>query len=103
MNYLPKKELCAGHKVFRRIDGYKYYKNYRTPKPNKRCPYCPEFRRVKLSNRVRDMEVKYGQADSCTGDSGGPLWKWMKVNNKKKASIIHLFSFPEINMIYYQT
>ena len=103
MNYLPKKELCAGHKIARRIDAYKYYENHTKPKKNRECPYCPEFERVKLSNRVWDKEIKYGQADSCTGDSGGPLWKWMNVNKKRKARIMHLFSFPIIDMIYYYT
>merc|ERR1712064_86753 len=36
MKYLPDKELCAGHKVYRRIDAYKYYKNYKRPRSNRR-------------------------------------------------------------------
>ena len=102
MKYLPDKELCAGHKVYRRIDAYKYYKNYKRPKSNRRCPYCPEFRRVTVSKHRWNMEVKYGQTDSCTGDSGGPLWKWMRQNNKKKARTIHLCSLLHISMIDFQ-
>ena len=102
MKYLPDKELCAGHKVFRRIDAYKYYKNSKWPRSNKRCPYCPDFRRVKLSKHGWNREVKYGQTYSCTGDSGGPLWKWMRQNNKKKARIIHLCSLLHISMIDFQ-
>ena len=98
MDYLPTKELCAGNKFYRRIDAYKYYKNKRMPRSNRYCPYCPEFQRVRLSNRIWDKEIKFGQTDSCMGDSGGPLWKWMKVKKKKKARIMHLFSVVEISL-----
>ena len=30
-----------------------------------------------LNIRKRDYEVRYGETDSCTGDSGAPLWKWV--------------------------
>ena len=91
MSYLPKKELCAGHKIYRRIDGYKYYKRASTPRKNRRCPLCPKFKRVRLAKRFQEKEVKYGQTDSCTGDSGGPLWKWIG-KKKPRARVIHLFS-----------
>ena len=64
------REICAGHKVFRRIDKYRFMPKRRRKK----------FRRMPISERKRDNEVRYGQSDSCTGDSGGPLWKWMGKN-----------------------
>ena len=85
MGFLPKREICAANKYIRRIDAYiHYYRGKRKkPRANPKCPFCPRFRRVKLANRVKDKEIKYGKTDSCSGDSGGPLWKWMgKVNTK---------------------
>ena len=85
--YLPEKELCAGNKVYHRIDGYNYYQNYTSPLKNRRCPYCPKFRRTSLRNRKK-RENNY----SCEGispNSGAPLWKWM-TNKTKKARILHL-------------
>ena len=92
VKYVPKKELCAGNRFFRRIDAYRYYPMSIRPKANKYCPYCPEFQRVNLADRKEDTEVKYGLTDACGGDSGGPLWKWMG-KKKPRARFIHLFSY----------
>ena len=91
MEFLPKREICAANKYIRRIDAYvHYYRGKLTePRANKKCPYCPKFRRVKLANRVKDDVVRYKTTDSCVGDSGGPLWKWMGGTNKK-AKLTHL-------------
>jgi hypothetical protein len=91
MGFLPSRELCAANKYIRRIDRYEYYKYLKRKKPraNQKCPFCPRFRRLKLANRVKDKEIKYGETDSCSGDSGGPLWKWMGKSNQK-ATVPHL-------------
>ena len=52
--YVPKKELCAGNRFFRRIDAYRYYPRRSRPRANKKCPYCPKFQRVKLADRKED-------------------------------------------------
>ena len=36
-----------------------------------------------MKERHRDQEVRYGKSDTCMGDSGGPLWKWMGKSNPK--------------------
>ena len=79
MGFLPNREICAANRYIRRIDAYIHYYRGRRKKPraNPKCPFCPRFRRVKLANRVKDKEIRYGKTDSCSGDSGGPLWKWM--------------------------
>ena len=85
MGFLPKREICAANKYTRRIDAYIHYYGGKRKKPraNPKCPFCPKFRRVKTEKRVKDKEIRYGKTDSCSGDSGGPLWKWMgKVNTK---------------------
>ena len=56
-------EMCAGHKIFRRIDAY------RRPSRKKR----KIFKRLPKSARKRDYEVRYGRTDSCAGDSGAML------------------------------
>lgn len=77
----PRIEICAGKKVFRRKDRYKVYYKKSSKRTSKRTiPY--KFRRLPLSQRLRDKTVKYGGTDACTGDSGGPLWKWF---GKKRA------------------
>ena len=94
VKYVPKKELCAGNRFFRRIDAYRYYPKRSWPRASKKCPYCPNFQRVKLTDRKRDNEVKYGLTDSCGGDSGGPLWKWIgKKNQTQRARFLHLLSW----------
>ena len=91
MGFLPKREICAASRYIRRIDAYiHYYRGKRKkPRANAKCPYCPRFRRVKLEKRVKDEEIRYGKTDSCSGDSGGPLWKWMGKTNPK-ATVMHL-------------
>ena len=93
MGFLPKREICAASRYTRRIDAYIHYYRGRRKKPraNRKCPFCPRFRRLKLANRVKDKEIKYGKTDSCSGDSGGPLWKWMGKKNPKANS--HAFTF----------
>ena len=98
VKYVPKKELCAGNRFFRRIDAYRYYPKSHRPKANKYCPYCPEFQRVKLADRKEDTEVKYGLTDACGGDSGGPLWKWMG-KKKPRARFLHLLSYISFSSI----
>ena len=56
-------EMCAGYKIFRRIDAY------RRPFRKKR----KIFKRLPKSARKRDYEVRYGRTDSCAGDSGAML------------------------------
>ena len=65
------------------------------PRANPKCPYCPSFRRVKLANRVKDKEIRYIKTDICSGDSGGPLWKWMGNGNPKANS-------PTFTFLYFQ-
>ena len=88
MGFLPNREICAASRYTRRVDAYiHYYRGRRKkPKANRKCPFCPKFRRVKLAKRVKDKEIKYGKTDSCAGDSGGPLWKWMGKDNPKANS-----------------
>ena len=87
LGFLPGRELCAAYKYIRRIDGYKYCPECKKPKASKKCRFCPKFRRIKLEDRKRDKEIKYGSSDSCTGDSGGPLWKWQWKGKKPKATV----------------
>ena len=91
MGFLPKREICAAKRYIQKIGTYiYYYKGKRkTPRANKRCPFCPTFQKDKLANRVKDVEIRYGKNDSCVGDSGGPLWKWMGTSNPK-ATVPHL-------------
>ena len=91
MGFLPKREICAANRYIRRIDAYIHYYGgkRKKPRPNPKCPFCPRFRRVKLEKRVKDKEIRYGKTDSCSGDSGGPLWKWMGKTNPK-ATVMHL-------------
>ena len=101
MGFLPNREMCAASRYIRRIDAYiHYYKGKRKkPRANPKCPFCPRFRRVKLDKRVKDKEIKYGKTDSCSGDSGGPLWKWMG-KTKPKATVMHLHFLEFLIKIY---
>jgi hypothetical protein len=94
MGFLPKREICAAKRYIQRIDAYiHYYRGKRKkPRANLKCPFCPRFRQVKSANRVKDKEIRYGNSDSCVGDSGGPLWKWMGATNPK-ATVTHLHFF----------
>ena len=83
IGFLPKRELCAGKKYIERIDAYTYNQQDAL------------FKRVKLKNQVNDTKIKYGKIDSCVGDSGGPLWKWMG-ESKPKAKVPHLQFFKFI-------
>ena len=71
--YSPNRELCAANAYRRRIDGYRYYPRHKKPIASRKCPFCPKFRRIKLADRKKDKEIRYGRTDSCGGDSGGPL------------------------------
>ena len=88
MEFLPKLEICAAKRYIQRIDTYiHYYRGKRKkPRANPKCPFCPRFRQVKRANGVKDKEIRYGKTDSCVGDSGGPLWKWMGKTNPKANS-----------------
>ena len=77
IGFLPKTELCAGKKYIERIDTYTYNQQDAL------------FKRVKLKNQVNDTKIKYGKIDSCVGDSGGPLWKWMGESKPKAKSHIY--------------
>ena len=120
-------ELCAAHKIFRRIDAYRLkYSSmnwvfllissrikpnlFSLPVYDERTAFlsfskqkeffyksCSEiisslkkcfkrrnnkkkklkFFRLPLNKRKKDRETKYGETDSCQGDSGAPLWKWI--------------------------
>ena len=76
--FLPKKELCAGKKYIERIDAYTY--NHQDAL----------FKQVKLKNQVNDTKINYGKIDSCVGDSGGPLWKWMGESKPKAKSHVYI-------------
>ena len=86
MGFLPNREICAASKYILRIDAYILYYRSKKPRANRKCPFCPRFRRAKLANRVKDKKIRYGKTDSCVGDSGGPLWKWMGKTNPKANS-----------------
>ena len=88
MGFLPNREICAASRYIRRIDAYIHYYGGKRKKPraNPKCPYCPIFRRVKLAKRVKDKGIIYGKTDSCVGNSGGPLWKWMQGKTNPKAN-----------------
>ena len=86
MGFLPNREICAASKYIPRIDAYILYYRSKKPRANRKCPFCPRFRQAKLANRVRDKKIRYGKTDSCVGDSGGPLWKWMGKTNPKANS-----------------
>ena len=59
-------EMCAGHKIFRRIDAYR--------RPSSKFRKKRKiFKRLPKSARKRDYEVRYGRTDSCAGDSGAML------------------------------
>ena len=100
MKYVPKKELCAGNRFFRRIDAYRYYPGRSRPRANRICPYCPNFQRVRLADRKEDKKVRYGLTDSCGGDSGGPLWKWIgKKNQTQRVRFLHLLLYSSFSNI----
>ena len=84
MGFLPNREICAASRYIRRIDAYiHYYRGKRKkPRANPKCPLCPRFQQV----RVKDKGIRYSNSDSCVGDSGGPLWKWMGKTNPKANS-----------------
>ena len=44
---------------------------------NKSTRKKKKFIRLPLNKRKKDRETKYGETDSCQGDSGAPLWKWI--------------------------
>ena len=105
MGFLPKREICAANKYTRRIDAYIHYYGGKRKKPraNPKCPFCPKFRRVKTEKRVKDKEIRYGKTDSCSGDSGGPLWKWMgKVNTKANSPTFTLSRIFNSNAIIFK-
>ena len=52
-------EMCAGYKIFRKIDAYRRHRK--------------TFKRLPKSARKRDYEVRYGRTDTCAGDSGAML------------------------------
>ena len=100
MGFLPNREICAASKYIRRIDAYIHYFRGKRKKPraNPKCPYCPRFRQNKLANRAKDNEIRYGKTDSCVGDSGGPLWKWIGKSPEQKVPPHHaciLFQIPK--------
>ena len=74
-----RKEMCAGHKIFRRIDAYRRLSS----KSRKKRKI---FKRLPKSARKRDYEVRYGRTDSCAGDSGAML---PDIVEKKFSSIKH--------------
>ena len=80
MGFLPNREICAASKYIRRSDAYIHYYRSKKPRAHRKCPFCPRFRQA---NRVQDKKIRYGKTDSCVGDSGGPLWKWMGKTNPK--------------------
>ena len=92
MGFLSEREICAASKHVRRIYAYKYHNNTRTiihiGKNRNSKKKNRNFKRVELSN---DTEIKYRKTD-CSGDSGGPLWKWMgKSNPMAKVSNLPFF------------
>ena len=96
MKYSSRKELCAANKIYRLIDAYKYYPERTRPNASPKCPYCPIFQRVKRVEPIQDKKIKYGMTDSCGGDSGGPLWKWIG-KKKSRARTLHLHSYYSIH------
>ena len=92
MGFLPNREICAANKYIQRIDAYVH--NYRRKcfKPRANKTYCPTFRRVIPANRVMDNKISYKNADFCSDNSGGPLWKWMG-RSDQKATVSHLHCF----------
>ena len=63
-----RKEMCAGHKIFRRIDAYRRSRSKSKSRKKRKI-----FKRLPKSARKRDYEVRYGRTDSCAGDSGAML------------------------------
>ena len=59
-------EMCAGYKIFRKIDAYRRHR-----KTFKRLP----------KKRKRDYEVRYGRTDTCAGDSGAMLLDIVEKNS----------------------
>ena len=82
--FLPDRELCAAKRYVRYIDVYKYYPRRKIPSASRKCPFCPKFQRVRFPLENKDKEIRYGRVDSCSGDSGGPLWKWQTKKGTKK-------------------
>ena len=99
MGFLPNREICAAHKYIRRIDAY-IHTFRKKPRANRKCPYCPRFRQAKLANRVKDKKIRYGKTDSCIGDSGGPLWKWMGKTKTNPKANSPTFTFLSIQNSY---
>lgn len=67
MNVSLSVELCAGKKVERKKEAFLAQKDQNDQFV---------FEQVK-ANRQLMHDVTYGGQDACTGDSGGPLWKWI--------------------------
>ena len=90
IRFLPKTELCAGRKYIQRIDAYTYKRQGTLQNPM--------INQVQHQNQVNDTKIKYGKIESCVGDSGGPLWKWMG-ESKPKATVphLHFFKFKQFN------
>ena len=96
--FLPGSELCAASRVIRLVARFKYYPKWKRIKPraSKKCPYCPKFRKIRGTEK--DKKIQYGKTDTCSGDSGGPLWKWIGKQPEQKVPPHHaciLFQIPK--------
>lgn len=73
-------ELCAGNEIVRLVDTFKMKQRG-----------APKFVR---DEKKQDIDTKFGETDSCKGDSGSPLWTWHDVDKKgrEKAVVVGVVS-----------
>ena len=79
-------ELCAGHRITVRQDEFLAEKAASNDAAD-----AWKFQRGPEKRLGVNSNVTYGGRDSCTGDSGGPLWKWVG-KSKTRAFIIGVVS-----------
>ena len=77
LNVDIRKEFCAGRRYVIRVDRYKKRKNRQA------------FRHMPKET----TKAGYGGTDACFGDSGGPIWKWVRTDRgERRAFLIGIVS-----------
>ena len=82
MNVSTDIELCAGKKFVHSTDHFWAKKKGPIVSSEEKQDFSFEPVQNHTSHNLTDARVtSYGGQDACTGDSGGPLWKWVGKKN----------------------
>ncbi|XP_071749552.1 uncharacterized protein [Lepeophtheirus salmonis] len=76
----PDTEICAANRVFMKSTKYKALRLK-----------LKTIKFMEIKNVISQRTPVYGGQDACTGDSGGPLWKWIG-HKHKRAFIVGIVS-----------